>query len=177
MHKILHFTLYFSLSTIFGCGSTKPIVNQQISFDDDLTPYRLKVEVTIDSVQTPIEKSQEIPLPSNHITDLLNEKLKQNSQWQAQNENFNGFRLLAYSGTNRNKATQTKEKLSAFLEDNSMKDDVTMGYEQPNYKVKVGAYLNKFEAHAALSKLRAEFPLLIIIQENIKSSQIKYGNE
>jgi hypothetical protein len=175
MHKILHFTLYFSLSTIFGCGSTKPIANQQTSFDDDLTPYRVKVEVVIDSIQNPTENTQEV-LPENHITNALNEKLKQSSQWQAQHENLSGFKLLAYSGTNRDKATEIKEKLSAFLEDNSMNNEVMLGYEQPNYKVKVGAFLNKFEAHAVLSKLRSEFPLTIIIQENIKSSQVKYGN-
>jgi hypothetical protein len=45
--------------------------------------------------------------------------------------------------------------------------DIYQIYKQPDYKIKVGDYINRFEAHKALYELKAVFPDALITMEQV----------
>ncbi|NVK50213.1 MAG: hypothetical protein HWE09_10610 [Cyclobacteriaceae bacterium] len=77
---------------------------------------------------------------------------------------FNGFRVLVYSGLNREEAFQTQEELAeAFPEIKA-----EMQYEQPRYLLKVGRYGYKVEALKVLYDIKTVFPSARIIRDRIQ---------
>lgn len=172
MHKVLYFTIYLSLSTLFGCGTSKTVVKTPPTFEDDLVPYRPKIAFVEDTVRYEQPNEEPVTLQED-ITEKLNEKLHQSSQFYSQYD-LNGFRVLAYSGSNRERAYEVRDKLHSLLEQLSVKEEISLVYEQPNYKVKVGAFISKFEANALWVKLKSEFPSAILIQDSFKHSQLKF---
>lgn len=83
------------------------------------------------------------------------------------NKNYhlaNGYRILMYSGGNQEEATNIKSKVYRLLGNHI---DIYTTYKQPDYKIKVGDYLNKFEAYEVLGKLRKISNRAILIAEQI----------
>lgn len=75
-----------------------------------------------------------------------------------------GFTIQIYTGNDRQAANQAQER--ALI----INPDLTpvISYHQPSYKVKVGEYLDRLEAHAVYEELKKEFPLALLIPERIK---------
>jgi hypothetical protein len=77
-----------------------------------------------------------------------------------------GFRILLYSGNDREKASKAKEIAYRLIK----KSDVYTSYQAPTFKVRLGDFYQKAEAFLALGKLKSGFPNAVIIPEivNIK---------
>ena len=75
-----------------------------------------------------------------------------------------GFTIQIYLGDDRDKAENTVEKL---FELDSLIESKTV-FTQPNYRVKTGKYLDRFEANYEFKKIKDEFPNAIVIPEKIK---------
>jgi len=77
-----------------------------------------------------------------------------------------GFRILLYSGNDREKASKAKEIAYRLI----LKSDVYTSYQSPTFKVRMGDFYQKAEAFLALGKLKSGFPNAVIISEivNIK---------
>ncbi|MCS6832038.1 MAG: SPOR domain-containing protein [Flammeovirgaceae bacterium] len=176
MYKVFYLTIYISLATLFGCSSTKPTAKTATPFEDDLAPYRPKIDFVEDTSTVLREQLVEKVSLQDDLAGKLQEKLQQSSQFYGQYD-INGFRVLAYSGSNRERAYEAREKLTSLLEQLSLKEEISLVYEQPNYKLKVGTFISKFEANALCFKLRSEFPSAILIQEGFKHSQLRFMNE
>lgn len=74
-----------------------------------------------------------------------------------------GFTIQVYTGSDRDKAYAAINK----VRDLNPELNPTIGYYQPSYKVKVGQYISKLEAHQIYESLRVEFPLALLIPERI----------
>ena len=74
-----------------------------------------------------------------------------------------GYTIQVYTGSDRDKAYAAKSKVLEINPDL----EPTMHYIQPSYKVKVGQYVSKLEAHEIYESLRKEFPLALLIPERI----------
>lgn len=74
-----------------------------------------------------------------------------------------GFTIQVYTGSDRDKAYAAVGKVKELNPDLNP----TIGYYQPSYKVKVGQYISKLEAHQIYESLRSEFPLALLIPERI----------
>ena len=77
-----------------------------------------------------------------------------------------GFRILLYSGNDREKASKAKEMAYRLIRNS----DVYTSYQTPTFKVRMGDFYQKAEAFLALGKLKSGFPNAVIISEivNIK---------
>lgn len=74
-----------------------------------------------------------------------------------------GFTIQVYTGTDRDKANEAVNTVRSMNPELEPK----MRYVQPSYKVQVGQYISKLEAHAIYESLRDEFPLALLIPERI----------
>lgn len=74
---------------------------------------------------------------------------------------IDGFRILLYSGNDREKASKAKEMAYRLIRNS----DVYTSYLSPTFKVRLGDFYQKTNAFLALKKLSSAFPNAVIIQE------------
>jgi len=77
-----------------------------------------------------------------------------------------GYRIQIYSGTS---LTTAKEEKSDFLQVFDV--PAVIVFEAPNYKVRVGNYLNRFEANTDLQTLNLDYPDALIVKDLITVNQ------
>ena len=97
--------------------------------------------------------------------ELVDKQQKQNLH----NQTMPGYRIQIYFGGVRQKATELK------LDFNSRYPGVSayMTYAQPNFKVRVGDYRNRFEAQKFLKEIEGIFPSCFIVPEEVKLPPVK----
>jgi hypothetical protein len=72
-----------------------------------------------------------------------------------------GFRILLYSGNNRDEAGKAKETVYRLFP----KSDVYTAYSAPTFKVRTGDFYTRIDAWQHLIKLKAAFPGAVITNE------------
>lgn len=79
------------------------------------------------------------------------------------NNGIAGYRIQIYSHADRKGAIETRTKfLQLFPE-----TEAYLIYQQPNFRVRVGDFRNKLEAHALYQKMLSEFEQVIIVPDKI----------
>jgi hypothetical protein len=82
-----------------------------------------------------------------------------------------GYRIQIFFGNDMQAAQKTKTRLlSAFPE---MSNQVYLTYTQPYYKVRVGNFYSKLEAQYLLNELKAVFPNVFVISDEIELPPIE----
>ncbi|MBL7711914.1 MAG: SPOR domain-containing protein [Chitinophagaceae bacterium] len=92
-------------------------------------------------------------------TALINGKLVSGSIHSGK-----GFRILIYSGTDRNKANQTK---ADFMRKHPGKR-VYMTYSLPQYKIKVGDYTSRQEANELYRQLSGVYSPCMVVPDIVE---------
>lgn len=118
---------------------------------------------------TPAIPDQSAVTLEGHQNQEVNRLLAQMTQKNLEITTIPGYKVLVHSGPNRSRAA---EIMADVLPKTT--EPVRMVYEQPNYKVKVGAYLSKQEAHAVYAMLREYYPECLVIRDNIKFETSRY---
>ena len=77
---------------------------------------------------------------------------------------LDGFTIQIYLGDDRLKAEETEKKLKSI---DSLIFSKTI-FTQPNYRVKIGKYYDRFKVNKDFNKFKKDFPNAIIIPEKIK---------
>ena len=77
---------------------------------------------------------------------------------------LDGFTIQLYLGDDRNKAEETEQKISE-IDSLIFKNTV---FTQPNYRVKIGQYIDRFKVAEEYQRFKKLFPNAIIIPERIK---------
>ena len=123
------------------------------SLRNDTAPNEDKKEISFTPSPDCINKQLDAYLDS-----VANQKRK--------SKKIEGFRILLYSGNDREKASKAKEIAYRLIK----KSDVYTSYQAPTFKVRFGDFYQKVEAFLALGKLKSGFPNAVIIPEivNIK---------
>ncbi len=85
------------------------------------------------------------------------------------NQTMPGYRIQIYFGGNRQKASEAK------LNFNSKFADIPayITYQQPNFKVRVGDFRNRYDAQKMMKDLEGMYPTLFIVPEDVKLPSIK----
>ena len=85
------------------------------------------------------------------------------------NQSMHGYRIQIYFGGIRQKASEVK------LDFNSRFPDITayLSYQQPNFKVRIGDYRNRFEAQKFLKEIDGLFPTSFIVPDEVKLPPLK----
>ena len=97
--------------------------------------------------------------------ELVNKHKEQNSV----NQSMHGFRIQIYFGGVRQKASEVK------LDFNSRYPDIPayLSYQQPNFKVRVGDYRNRYEAQNFLKEIEGLYPTFFIVPDEVKLPPLK----
>jgi septal ring-binding cell division protein DamX len=77
---------------------------------------------------------------------------------------IDGYTIQIYTGNDRNEADQAKEQALSL----DVALNPTISYYQPSYKVKVGQYATRLEAHKTYESLKKQFPRALLVPERIK---------
>lgn len=80
-----------------------------------------------------------------------------------------GYRIQIYFGVNRPKASEVK------LDFISRHPDIAayLTYQQPNYKVRVGDFRNRYEAYQFLKKIEGLYPTTFVVPDEVKLPPLK----
>ncbi len=98
---------------------------------------------------------------SNASVDSLIEK---NIIENKLNDGIQGYRIQIFSHSDRKGAIEARTKFLQLFPD----VEAYLIYQQPNFRVRVGDYRNKLEAHAMYKKMLSEFQQVIIVPDKIK---------
>jgi hypothetical protein len=74
-----------------------------------------------------------------------------------------GFRIQLFSGTERNNANSLRNKFKTDYPD----VPIYLIYQQPYYKLRVGDFRNKIEAHQFFLKIESFYEQLLIIPDKV----------
>lgn len=96
-----------------------------------------------------------------NVNEKVDDVLDSINRFNVTRKFIDGHTIQIYSGQNREEAMNTKKKmtigdLSAVLE-----------YNQPKFRVRVGYYYSRLEAHKDLTRLKRMFPQAILVPEKI----------
>lgn len=103
------------------------------------------------------------PALSTNVTSIIDEKLDSIAVRNKRIKYAQGYRIIVYSGSNREEIKKIREKVYSIYPD----VDIYQVYKQPDYKIKVGDYINRFEAHYALRQFKTLFPDALITMEQV----------
>jgi len=101
--------------------------------------------------------------PKLDVTWKLNKALDSVYQKNKDIKFAQGYRVLAYSGTDRNEMTEIKQKIYKLIPD----VEIYSIFKQPEYKVTIGDFIDKLQAYEYLLKIRSQVPDALIIQEQV----------
>lgn len=79
-----------------------------------------------------------------------------------------GYRVQIYFGVNRPKASEVKIDFSSRFSDVA----AYLTYQQPNYKVRVGDFHNRYEAYAFLKKIEGLYPTTFVVPDEINPAPL-----
>lgn len=177
-HKILIYIPLCLFLVALGCAPKTIGTKSDDKYSEDLTRYHPNFEDSLQSLGTEEPASETIaPNPEQKsisgnidmntefaITDSLDFFLSEVTEANREKNSYQGLTIQVYSGLNRTKANEAKTKVYEVLPE----ADPRLVYEQPNYKVKVGKYLDRLEAQKDYASLREEFPLVLVVPEKFK---------
>lgn len=152
---------------IVSCKATKvTTTSNEEPYKEDLSIYRLdilteeenNIEESIDNSITP--QNTEIIGHIKSELDSVNILIANRNKELGYVE---GYTIQVYTGTDRAKADDALEK--ALMLEADLYPEIT--YRQPSYKVKVGHYTDRLEAHAIFQSLIKHFPNALMIPERI----------
>ena len=155
---ILIFTIFFSCKIQSNNSS---INNNQKGYFEDLSYTRdTKKNISKNNFILSNNNTTKVPTIINELDSVLNIRKYENKQ----NDYIEGFTIQLYLGDNRILAEETEIKFNKL---DSLTKKITI-FTQPNYRVKVGKYYNRFNANRDYNKFKKTFPNAIIIPEKIK---------
>ena len=96
----------------------------------------------------------------DRFDDLVARQKKENQQ----HPTMPGYRIQIYFGVNRPKASEIKLDFSTRFPDIS----AYLSYQQPNYKVRVGDFRNRYEARKFLKSLEGLYPTTFVVPDEVK---------
>lgn len=129
-------------------------------YDEDLSKVRPKVNFNENEVV--VEEAAEVEI-TNHKNAEVELLLEEYAEYVAQIKCARGYRIQVYLGKSEKEVENIKEQLNK-LEDFE-EAEVYVEYEV-NFRVKVGDYTNRLEAHQDLLKLQKGFPNALLLPES-----------
>lgn len=166
-------TIIISLLFLAGCG---PKVAPSSTtgggkYSEDLSVLRKnepapvdtsKVTATIAGAET--KRDPSLYLEARHsVNQALDAVLDSIDRINLANGVVEGFTIQLYSGVQRDEALDVKKQIATVLP----QLDADMQFVQPNFRVRAGKYLNRFEAQKDYMTVKKYFPNAIIIPERI----------
>ncbi|UZR92555.1 SPOR domain-containing protein [Chondrinema litorale] len=167
------------LLVLSACKSNQ--IASNTPFSDNINIYRVKPvieDTTVNENQnTSLANKEEVkekPAPNpeldiNYDLDQSAVLLAQRNRRILEEQGIVGYTIQVYSGTSRGKAEDIRDELLVRFDEKTKR-----AYDRPNYKVKIGEFLNKMEAYELFLLLKDDYPQALIIPDMIKVDMDKY---
>ncbi len=84
---------------------------------------------------------------------------------------FEGYRIVLYTGPDRQKALITKGKAMKLL---NAQTEVYYSYDRPYFRVKVGNFFDRYSAYPTFNRMKREFPTALLVPEPINIQKIQF---
>ena len=135
-----------------------PVKEYKENFDSYRPQYKPAEEMKLEIVKLP-----DPIVPKNHINKFLTEKLDSVYFYNANICCADGYRILIYSGSNKEDARNYRNNAYEVLPF----EKAYMDWVQPSFKVKVGDFIDKLEAYYAYARLVRVFPNAIVVPDKV----------
>lgn len=117
-------------------------------------------------MQKVYENDSSLLISKDPKLDNLIERQKQDN---LEKQSMPGYRIQIYFGASRQKASEIKVEFANQYPEVS----AYLSYQQPNYKVRVGDYRSRFEAHLLLTELQGKYPTTFVVPDDVKLPPLK----
>ena len=172
--RVLGYFLISGIVTLQFCAPrTSPSTgsgSQSKEYQEDLSVWREKFALNDSSNQLSPENNPNNPVER---TEYVEAKFAVNEQVDAildsiaevnlMNNHVDGFTIQIYSGVKREEALNAKKEMALQIPE--LEADIQ--YAQPNFRVRVGKYFDRFDAQRDYMTIKKRFPNAIIIPERI----------
>ncbi len=159
-------SLFMVLAYSCKTSSTSTKGSASTTYREDLSALRPALKISESDpteVTTPEQEASQTSTIAGHLKEELDSVNQIIISQNKVRKYVDGFTIQVYTGNDRDKAYAARSKVLEINPDLRP----TMRYYQPSYKVKVGQYVSKLEAHQIYESLRKEFPLALLIPERI----------
>lgn len=128
---------------------------------EDISAYRPKYKAPETGPGSPAGAAP--VAPTHHVNERVKALMDTVAAQNKAIKYAQGFRIMAYNGTDRKKAMDIRRAVIQRVPD--QKDYLL--YQQPSYRLKVGDYFNRVEAQQTLLLLRDIIPNALIVPDQI----------
>ena len=150
--------LFFPILAL-ACKTSKPVSSP---YSEDLAVYRMELPKVKDVpsvskiLKEPVRLYGHI---TNEIDSISNLIVIQNKKLNVRD----GYVIQVYSNINRDEALD----IHNYCQDVFPEVPISLTYNQPNYRIKIGAFHEKLAATRFLNDIKKMFPKSIVIAEKI----------
>lgn len=149
-------TVFFCLVSVYAMA--------QRNYYEDISFLRPRVQPSETTLLIPPAKVEPVAVtPVYHVTKEVNAILDSISRFNLTRRFVDGVTIQIYSGSKKEDAMNARKKLG------EQAGDLTgnLMYQQPKFRVTVGAYYTTLEAQKDFQRLKRIFPNAILIPEKI----------
>lgn len=148
---------------------TKTSSSEPGKYSEDLSALRPKpdadtVKQNQQSTTADVKRNPSLYLEARHaVNQSLDVVLDSIDRINLANGLVDGYTIQLYSGIQRDEALNVKKQIATAMPDL----DADLQYVQPNFRVRAGKYLNRFEAQKDYMAVKKLFPNAVVIPERI----------
>lgn len=158
--------LFILILFISSCASVQSQRNSNEpakEYKEDFSSFRPKYEPTEEKkTNTTAQASDPVP-PKNDINKFLAEKLDSVYSYNNGIVSADGYRVLVYTGTSSEESRNQRNYVYQVLP----LEKAYTEWRSPNFKVKVGDFVDKLEAYYAYARLVKVFPNAIVVPDKV----------
>jgi hypothetical protein len=187
MKKIYLFLVFILANLLLSCGTTKVSnTNTNTVYEEDISIHLQKYPnipkpepILIDSKNTTNHtNTQNLPnttkqVATNKTTGVFVAPSQTNNlamdslltalyDFSKNIKSVQGYRILVYSGSDREEAQKIENDIERNLQERA-----EMSYDKPNFRVRVGSFIQRLEAYKTYKKLQKAYPNAIIVLDKI----------
>ncbi|MGV3642308.1 MAG: sporulation protein [Adhaeribacter sp.] len=146
-----------------GGEKKKPTAASEEPAAEDLSKYRPRFALADPGAAGGAKNLASGIIPTNHVNEKVSALLDTLARHNKSVRYAKGYRILAYSGTERRAWLDMREAIVRRLPEER---DYPQ-YTQPNYRLKIGDYFTRVEAQQMLLRIRDLSPNAMIVSDQI----------
>ncbi|HMG15989.1 MAG TPA: SPOR domain-containing protein [Saprospiraceae bacterium] len=116
-------------------------------------------------ISSQISKAQVVIKEDPDVNHLMNRFIESN---RAPDKTLGGYRIQVVATVDRRKLESSKKAIQSDFP----QYPISTVYNDPYYKLRLGAFMNKNEAQAALNKVKIKYPGAYLAQDNLKATEV-----
>ena len=148
------------LFTFYNCAGQK---GGKSYYHEDLYPLRPKFSEPVDTFQNTNSRKKGDVVQTRTVNNKVDGVLDSIYTFTMARKFIDGYTIQIYSGQNREEAMNTRRRALSDPSGGSAQ----LEYIQPKFRVRVGSYFSRLEAHKDLVRLKRLFPNAILVPEKI----------